>query len=64
VLGSTSTTEVLGDYRRAWELIALTGVLAGLTGVALGRVRPRYAGEDAVEVSEGAGLTPTLAAEE
>jgi EmrB/QacA subfamily drug resistance transporter len=64
VLGSTSTTEVLDDYRRAWELIALTGVLAGLTGIALGRVRPRYAGEDALDVSEGAGLTPSLAAEE
>jgi EmrB/QacA subfamily drug resistance transporter len=59
VLGTPSLT----DFRRAWFLIALTGALAALAGVALGRVRARYAGEDTVEPDESAGA-PALAAPE
>jgi EmrB/QacA subfamily drug resistance transporter len=59
VLGTPSLT----DFRRAWLLIALTGALAALAGVALGRVRARYAGEDTVEPDESAGA-PALAAPE
>jgi EmrB/QacA subfamily drug resistance transporter len=57
VLGTQSATDSLSDYQRAWALMALTGALAGLTGLALGRVRPRYAGELTAE-------TPALAPEE
>jgi EmrB/QacA subfamily drug resistance transporter len=56
VLGTPSATDAASDYQRAWALIALTGVLAGVTGVALGRVRARYAGEESA--------APALAAKE
>lgn len=39
LLGASGT--VLHVYHRAWALMALTGALAGLTGLALGRVRAR-----------------------
>jgi hypothetical protein len=45
-------------------LIALTGALATLTGIALGRVRARLAGEETVEVDDGEPLAATLATEE
>jgi EmrB/QacA subfamily drug resistance transporter len=45
VLGTPSVTDALDDYQRAWGLMALTGALAALTGVALGRVRARYASD-------------------
>ena len=47
VLGTTSRADALDDYRQAWALIALTGAVAALTALALGRVRARYAGEPA-----------------
>src|SRR5215510_12290090 len=34
VLGTPSATDPLADYKHAWELMALTGALAGLTGIA------------------------------
>ena len=64
VLGTSSAASVFDDYQRAWALIAGTGALAGLTGIALGRVRARYAGEEMLEESEDASLAPSLAAEE
>jgi EmrB/QacA subfamily drug resistance transporter len=43
VLGASPDLHV---FQRAWSLMALTGAVAGVTGLALGRVRARYAGED------------------
>src|ERR671914_1392162 len=39
VLGASTTID---DFRRAWTLIAVTGAVAALTAVALGRVRARH----------------------
>jgi EmrB/QacA subfamily drug resistance transporter len=47
VLGAASGADGVDAYQRAWALMALTGALAGLTGLALGRVRARYVGEPA-----------------
>jgi MFS family permease len=56
VLGTQSAVDALPDYQRAWALMALTGAIAGVTGLALGRVRARE-GELTAE-------TAVLAAEE
>ena len=60
VLGTPSVTDGVGDYQRAWALMALTGTLAGLLGLALGRVHARYAGEETVEAGDGMGLPRAL----
>jgi EmrB/QacA subfamily drug resistance transporter len=60
VLGTPSATDPVADYERAWELMALTGVLAGVTGLALGRVRARYGGEQPADTSEGTRLEPAF----
>ena len=44
VLGTPSPADALHAYHRAWALMALTGALAGLIGLALGRVRARHVG--------------------
>jgi len=59
VLGTPSATDPLAAYKHAWELIALTGAVAGLTGIALGRVRARY-GDESDSESKGAPLTQSL----
>jgi EmrB/QacA subfamily drug resistance transporter len=41
VLGTPSPSEALHVFHRAWGLIALTGAIASLAGLALGRVRAR-----------------------
>jgi EmrB/QacA subfamily drug resistance transporter len=43
VIGSPSPGRVLHAYHQAWALIALTGAITALTGLALGRVRARHA---------------------
>jgi hypothetical protein len=43
--------------------MAFTGAVAGLIGVALGRVRARYAGERAAETSESAMLEGAMGKE-
>jgi hypothetical protein len=58
VLRSASSTNLLGPSHRAWPLIALTGALAALAGVALGRVRARFAGEETVEAEAGVDTSP------
>jgi EmrB/QacA subfamily drug resistance transporter len=61
VLGSPSAIDALDDFQHAWGLMALTGALAGVLGIALGRVRPRYAGEetsDATIAPVPAGIAP------
>jgi EmrB/QacA subfamily drug resistance transporter len=45
VLGTASPADGLDGFQRAWALMALTGAVAGLTAVALGRVRARHGGE-------------------
>ena len=57
VLGTPSPGEALHVYHRAWALIALTGAVAALTGLALGRVRARYGSLETL-VDEGLGATP------
>jgi EmrB/QacA subfamily drug resistance transporter len=64
VLGTPAPGDALSHFHRAWALISLTGALATLTGIALGRVRARLAGEETVEVDDGEPLAATLATEE
>ena len=45
VLGTPSPADALHVFHRAWALIALTGAIAALTGLALGRVRAATPGE-------------------
>ena len=46
VVGTPSPEHALHVFHRAWALMALTGMAAALAGLALGRVRARYAGEE------------------
>jgi EmrB/QacA subfamily drug resistance transporter len=54
VIGTPSPGNVLHSFHQAWALIALTGAITGLTGLALGRVRARHAGEDVPEPATSA----------
>jgi EmrB/QacA subfamily drug resistance transporter len=54
VIGTPSPDNVLHAFHQAWALIALTGAITGLTGLALGRVRARHAGEDVPEPATSA----------
>ena len=63
VLGTPSATDPTADFQRAWALMAFTGAVASLIGVALGRVRARYAGEQAPETSESAMLVGAVGEE-
>jgi EmrB/QacA subfamily drug resistance transporter len=49
VLGTPAPESALHVFHRAWALMALSGGIAALIGLALGRVRPRYADDEAVE---------------
>jgi MFS family permease len=60
LIGTPSPADALHVYHRAWALMALTGALAGVTGLALGRVRARHAGEEIPDAT----LARPLAAEE
>jgi EmrB/QacA subfamily drug resistance transporter len=60
VLGTPSATDPVGDYQSAWELMALTGALSGVIGLALGRFRARFGGEAPTDTSESPVLTPAL----
>jgi EmrB/QacA subfamily drug resistance transporter len=46
LLGTPTAPNALQVFHRAWTLIACTGVAAAITGIALGRVRARHAGEE------------------
>jgi EmrB/QacA subfamily drug resistance transporter len=59
VIGNPSPGSALSAYHRAWGLIALTGAVAGLLGLALGRVRARHADEPALAGAE-AVASPAL----
>jgi EmrB/QacA subfamily drug resistance transporter len=54
-------SDPLAGFQRAWSLIGFTGALAGLIGLALGRVCARYGDETKPVVSEGTNLPPGLA---
>jgi len=55
LLGTPSAPNAaLHVFHRAWALIALTGAIAAVTGLALGRVRARHAGEEPVPVEAAA----------
>jgi EmrB/QacA subfamily drug resistance transporter len=45
LLGTPTPATALHLFHRAWALMALTGAVAALTGLALGRVRARHADE-------------------
>jgi EmrB/QacA subfamily drug resistance transporter len=47
VLGASTVGDSVDDYQRAWALMALTGGVAGVLALALGRVRARDASEPA-----------------
>jgi EmrB/QacA subfamily drug resistance transporter len=46
LLGTPTPANALHLFHRAWALIALTGAIAAIAALALGRVRARYAGEE------------------
>jgi EmrB/QacA subfamily drug resistance transporter len=46
VLGTPSSGDALHVFHRAWGFIALSGLVAAVLGLALGRVRARIAGEE------------------
>jgi EmrB/QacA subfamily drug resistance transporter len=60
VLGTPSATDPVDDYQSAWELMALTGALSGVIGLALGRFRARFGDEAPTDTSESPVLTPAL----
>jgi MFS family permease len=60
LLGTPTPENALHLFHRAWALIALTGGVAAATGLALGRVRARYAGEDD-QISEAVLRIPIAA---
>ncbi len=62
VLGNPSPADPLNPYHRAWGLMALTGAVAAATGLALGRVRARHAGETVSQPQESAApVAPDVA---
>jgi len=63
VLDTPTESDPLTTYQQAWALMALTGAIAGLTGLALGHVRPRYAGEETTEPSANPPAALTTSAE-
>jgi EmrB/QacA subfamily drug resistance transporter len=46
LIGTPSPLNALHVFHRAWALMALTGAVAAVAGIALGRVRARHAGEE------------------
>jgi EmrB/QacA subfamily drug resistance transporter len=48
VIGTPAPENALHVFHRAWALMALMGAIAAVTGLALGRVRARYADDLAV----------------
>jgi EmrB/QacA subfamily drug resistance transporter len=50
VIGTPTPANALELFHRAWGLIALTGAIAAIAGVALGKVRARHAGEEPAPV--------------
>jgi EmrB/QacA subfamily drug resistance transporter len=54
VLGTPSPQDALHVFHQAWALIALSGVIAAISGLALGRVRARYGEEERLPT----GTTP------
>jgi Ca2+/Na+ antiporter len=59
LLGTSSSTSVLHAYHRAWTLMAVTGAVAALTALALGRVRARHAGDEATALPLVAEAEPS-----
>ena len=54
IVGTPSPADALHVFHEAWSLIALTGGLAAVAGIALGRVRARHP-EEAAEAVAAAG---------
>jgi EmrB/QacA subfamily drug resistance transporter len=46
VLGTPTPANAVHLFHRAWALMAITGAVAAVIGLALGRVRARHAGEE------------------
>jgi EmrB/QacA subfamily drug resistance transporter len=55
VLGTPTPANAVHLFHRAWALMAITGAVAAVIGLALGRVRARHAGEE--------DLVPVIAAD-
>jgi EmrB/QacA subfamily drug resistance transporter len=62
LLGTATPATALHLFHRAWALMALTGAIAAVAGVALGRVRARHAGEE--ETASGGEPLPLAAGAE
>jgi EmrB/QacA subfamily drug resistance transporter len=57
VIGTPSPADALQVFHRAWALIALTGAVAAVTGIALGRVRARHGDEQPAQSPVAAAAT-------
>src|ERR687887_1120656 len=62
VVGTPAPGDAVHVFHRAWALMALTGAIAAVAGLALGRVRARHAGEEDVAIG-GAVVTVAAAPE-
>lgn len=59
LLGTSAAGEALHVFHRRWWLIAFSGVVAALAGLALGRGRAGY--PDAASASTADGMVPVAA---
>ena len=59
LLGTRSPSNVLDVYHRAWMLMAVTGAVAALIALALGRVRARHVGDEAIALPLVAEAEPS-----
>jgi EmrB/QacA subfamily drug resistance transporter len=53
LLGTPAAGEALHVFHRVWWLIACTGVVAAIAGLALGRVRAGYPGTESAPTADG-----------
>jgi Na+/melibiose symporter-like transporter len=60
IVGTPTPADALHVFHRAWALMALTGAIAALAGLALGRVRARHA--DDLHTAAAGAAAPAAAA--
>jgi MFS family permease len=57
LIGTPTSANAVHLFHRAWYLMALTGLIAAVAGLALGRVRARHAGEETIASPGSAAVT-------
>jgi MFS family permease len=61
LLGTPTPANALHLFHRAWTLMALTGAIAAVTALALGRVRASHTGEETFASTSTITITPFAA---